>query len=154
MPISVEKRYKLIFQEHQFAAEYRMKLITGWCSIYAALAVVFAWVYRFVPHLSWLVTTTGIAVTILMWTADCRHRSAIGRSRDVGSSIERDEKIPDDQHFFSKLDRGFSHSTAIDIFAGISIFLLLIATAYLICNGGRFPPQKQFLCPLGCCCEG
>ena len=141
MCISTEERYRLIFQEHQFASEYRIKIITGWCSIYAALAAVFVWVHNAVPLLSWLVTTIGIAVTVLMWIADYRHRPAIYWSKEVGANIEKAEQIPDDQQFFSKLDRGFSHGTAINIFAGVSIFLLLIATACLICSGGRFPPQ-------------
>jgi hypothetical protein len=143
MPISIEERYKLIFEEHQFASEYRIKIVTGWCAIYAALAVVFAWIHQTIPALSWTVTTIGIAVTLFMWLADYRHRPAIGRSKDVGASIELDANagIPDEQRFFSKLDKGFSHSTAINIFAGVIILFLFVATVYLICSGGRLPSQ-------------
>lgn len=139
------ERYKLIFQEHQFASEFRRKIITGWCTIYMALAIVFTWVNENFCTLNWLVTTVGIAVTILMWTADKRNRQAIGLSKEIGAKIEEAAGIDNKQQFFSRLNKGFSHSTAIDIFAGVSVFLLLIATAYLICNGGCLPKQQQYL---------
>lgn len=141
MPISAEERYKLIFQEHQFASEIRVKIITGWYTIYSALAVVFVWVYTKVPNFSCLVTAIGIAITVLMWTADYRNRTAIGRSKEVGADIEKAYGIPDKQQFFSKLEKGFSHSKAIDIFAGVFIVLLLALTVYLFRCNVCFPAQ-------------
>ena len=141
MPIPISERYKLIFQEHQFSSDYRIKIITGWCTIYAALAVVFVWVQKTIPNLSWFIPVIGIAITVLMWAADYRNRAAIGRSKEVGKNIEKAEEIPEQQQYFSNLNKGFSHSITIDIFAGISILLLLIATFILICNGGHFPTQ-------------
>ena len=38
MSINIEERYKIIFENYRFASEYRIKLITGWAVIYAALA--------------------------------------------------------------------------------------------------------------------
>ena len=45
MPIDISERYKLIFEEHHYASDFRVKIFQRWCVIYAALAAAFAWVH-------------------------------------------------------------------------------------------------------------
>ncbi|MBI4548778.1 MAG: hypothetical protein HY707_12410 [Ignavibacteriae bacterium] len=141
MPIPIEDRYKIIFDNYKFASEYRIRLITGWAAIYAGLAAAFAWFYQNSRAIIWIVPAIAIGITILMWIADRRHRPAIGRSKTVGANIEKDQsaQIPQDQRYFADIESGISHSWAIDVFAALSLILLGIATCILICYRGELP---------------
>ena len=136
MPITIEERYRLIFENYRFASEYRIKLITGWVAIYTALAAAFGWTYQNAKTISWLLPLVGILITVFMWIADRRHRPAIGRSKTVGANIEVDQSagIPENQRYFSDLTNGVSHSLIIDIFSVLIIICLGVATVFLICN--------------------
>ena len=141
MPISIEERYKIIFENYRFASEYRIRLITGWAAIYAGLAAAFAWFYQVSRPITWVIPAVAIGITILMWVADRRHRPAIGRSKTAGINIEKDPSagIPEDQKYFTDIEGGFSHSRAIDVFAIIALILLGAATVFLICYRGQLP---------------
>ena len=141
MAVTVRDLYKEIFQAHRFASEYRLKILTAWGAVYAALAAVFVWAQSNVKRLSWTVTLLGIAVTLLLWSADYRNRPAIHRSKAVGTAIEQDaaNAIPETQRFFAGLEVGMSHSTVINIFAIVMLVLLAGATAYLFCTRGELP---------------
>lgn len=147
MPINITERYKLVFEEHRHASDYRMKIVQGWCWIYAALPAAFAWVYSESKPLSWIVTASGVLVTPLMWLADYRNRSAIHASKDIGAAIEEDTGagISENQRFFARLrtetrrEKMLTHSRAIDVFAALMSVLLLLATIYLALNKGTLP---------------
>ena|SRR5437773_2558323 len=140
MAIGLDERYKQAFAAQQYAADFRVKIVTGWATFYAGFAAAFVWVQENHKRLSWLVTLIAAAITVLMWIADKRNRIAIHRSKDVGASIEKDAAaaIPDEQRFFAHLDEGISHSRAIDFFAVIVLIALMGATVYLFCTGGVF----------------
>ena len=148
MPIDIGDRYKLIFEEHQYASDFRVKIFRGWCLMYAALAAVFVWVQNTSKSLSWLITAAGIAITILMWVADVRNRSGIRASKDIGEAIERDPQggIKQDQRFFARIqaegfvERLLTHSRAIDAYSVVVILALLAATIYLFVKKGVLPP--------------
>jgi hypothetical protein len=38
MPIEITDRYKLIFEEHHYASDFRVKIIQGWRLFYGAFA--------------------------------------------------------------------------------------------------------------------
>jgi hypothetical protein len=139
MPIPVEELYKQSLEEHRFASEYRLKIIRGWSTMYVALSAAFVWVQANVPKISWLIPAAGAIITLFMWVADQRHRPAIGASKEVGRNIEIDEKIVEGQRFFSKLEKGISHSLLIDIYAILLFAGLCLATGYLIRSGGAIP---------------
>lgn len=141
MPISIEDRYKIIFENYRFASEYRIHLITGWGVIYAGLAAAFAWFYQNSREIIWVIPAVAIGITILFWIADKRHRPAIGRSKTVGENIENDRSaaIPENQRYFADIDNGISHSWLIDVVSALALILLGIATFYLICYRGQLP---------------
>lgn len=141
MPISITERYKIIFENYRFASEYRIRLLTGWAAIYAALAAAFAWFYQVSRPVTWIIPIAAAGVTILMWIADRRHRPSIGRSKIVGANIEQDGKagIPPNQRYFTDIEEGVSHSTMIDILAIVFLIFLITAAFYLICYRGQLP---------------
>lgn len=76
MPADISERYKLIFAEHHYASDFRVKIFTGWCALYAALAAAFVWIYSVSKPVTWVVAVIGIGITLLMWSADIRNRAA------------------------------------------------------------------------------
>jgi len=139
MSLTIEDRYKLLYDEHKFASEFRLKLIISWFASYAALGVAFAWIQEHSKPSSWIITTITIVITIAMWLADYRHRTAIGSLKQAGQSIEKSENIPEDQRFFSGLNKGVRHGTLIDVLSVIILLALIFATCYLICAHGELP---------------
>lgn len=141
MPISIEELYKHMLEEHRFASEYRLKILASWGVVYAAFAAAFAWVHREALPLSWVVTLLAGVFTVIFWVGDRRNRPAVKVPKIIGTIIENDTSsgIPEGQRFFSTLDKGISHSTIIDWFAGAMLALLLLATGYLICRHGALP---------------
>lgn len=135
--MSLQQRYDQIFEEHRFASSFRLKILAAWGTVYAALAAVFVWTFVAATTIDWIVPGLGVGMTILFWIGDRRNRPAIRRSKDVGEAIERELELADPQQFFSKLDEGMSHSTAIDIFAMVMIIMLSVATGYLLGTGGK-----------------
>ena len=141
MAVNIDERYKQAFEAHRHASDYRLKLHVGWGAVYAAFAAAFVWAQTAVKPLSWIVTALWLGFTIVAWIADVRNRPAIRQSKDVGKSIEEDDSagIPEGQRFFSGLEKGVSHSTAINVFAIVMLALLGIATIYLFCGRGELP---------------
>jgi len=147
MPIDITERYKLIFEEHHYASDLRVRIFQGWCVIYAAFAAAFVWVHSASKPLSWIITAAATAVTLLMWIADRRNRSGIHASKDIGVEIERDSSagIPAEQRFFhrlapkNRLERWLTHSRAIDTFSIAMFVLLFAATWYLWSHRGSLP---------------
>ena len=147
MAIDISERYKLIFEEHHYASDFRVKIFQGWCVMYAALAVAFAWVHAASRAVTWTITSAGIVVTVLMWLADVRNRAALRASKDAGGAIEQDAKadIPENQQFFTRLatsssfEKFVTHSWAINIFSIVMILLLLAASWYLWSRKGALP---------------
>lgn len=145
MAINISDRYKLIFEEHHFASNFRIKIIQGWCLIYSALGAAFIWVQSEPKEISWIISLAACLVTILMWIADIRNRSGLIASKRAGNAIEisEDANIPIEQRFFAriqtkeKLINKLTQSLAIDIFAIIMIISLIIATILLIANKGN-----------------
>ncbi len=105
MPIDILERYKLIFAEHHYASDFRVKIVTGWCVMYAGLAAAFVWVHSTSKSLDWIVTAAGVIITVLMWVADHRNRAALRAAKDTGFAIEQDQDadIPTEQRFFARL---------------------------------------------------
>jgi hypothetical protein len=100
---------------------------------------VFAWAQSNVKRLSWTVPLLGIAITLLLWSADNRNHEVIDHSKSAGAAIEKADgnAIPEDQRFFAGLGAGMPHSTGIKIFAIGMLLLLAAATAYLFCTHGE-----------------
>jgi hypothetical protein len=133
------ERYKLIFEAHIHAAEFRATIIRGLLLVYAALAATFAWLQAQATRASFLAPLIAAFATGLFWFADRRHRAAVDGSKKVGEAIERAAQIPKDQRYFEGLNESyeyFRHSLLIDISCGVALFFLILATALLICSGG------------------
>jgi hypothetical protein len=141
MSISIDERYKQAFEAHRHASDFRGKIVAGWAASYAAVAGAFVWMQANHMSLTWVVTATATAITALMWIADLRNRAAIRRSKDVGASIENDPAagVPLDQRFFAGLDKGISHSSAINGFAVVAMLVLVVATVCLWRSAGVLP---------------
>lgn len=147
MPIDISERYKLIFEEHHYASDFRIKIVTGWCVMYAGLAAAFVWLHTTSKSVAWVVTAVAAVITALMWLADVRNRAALRASKDAGAAIEQhqDASIPADQRFFARLkteslvERFVTHSRAIDVFAIAMVVLLGAATWYLCSHKGVLP---------------
>lgn len=147
MPIDISERYKLIFEEHHYASDFRIKIVTGWAVMYAGLAAAFVWVHSASKSLAWVVTAAAAAITVLMWLADVRNWAALRASKDAGAAIEQheDASIPVEQRFFARLktesfvERFVTHSRAIDVFAIAMVLLLGTATWYLFSHRGVLP---------------
>ena len=122
MSIDVKDLYDQAFAAHRHASDYRAKIMSGWAAMYTAFGALFVWSEGHERPL-WVLAVAGALMTLAMWLADHRNRPAIGRAKDIGKSIEEDaaSQIPDERRFFSKLDKGISHSTLVDIFAVVSI---------------------------------
>lgn len=147
MPIDILERYKLIFAEHHYASDFRVKIFTGWCVMYAALAAAFVWVHSASKSLAWIVTAAGVIITALMWLADLRNRSALRGAKDAGLAIEEDQDagIPTEQRFFARLtteslvEKIMTHSRAIDVLSITMVVFLGLATWYLYSYKGVLP---------------
>ena len=141
MTVTVDERYKQAFEAHRHASDYRLKLLLGWGAVYAAFAAAFVWAQTAVKPLSWIVTALWMGFTVVVWIADVRNRPAIRQSKAVGKAIEVDASagIPEAQRFFSGLEKGISHSRAINVSAIVMLLLLGIATMYLLCSRGELP---------------
>jgi len=143
MPIDALERYKLIFEEHHYASDFRIKIVTGWAVMYAGLSAAFVWVYSVSKSLTWIITAAAAVITALMWLADVRNRAALRASKDVGAEIEQcKDTVPEHQRFFVRLKTEscfLTHSFAIDMFAFVMVLLLGIATCYLFSRNGVLP---------------
>lgn len=136
MSIEIQERYKLIYQEHHYACDFRVKIFTGWCTIYAALAIAFTWIQNEIPSYSWIITLIGLIITILMYLAELRNRAAIKATKDIGKNIESDgyATIPEEQRYFHKINlyNGITHSIIINIFTTLMIIIFISLSVYLI----------------------
>ncbi len=147
MPIDILERYKLIFAEHHYASDFRVKIVTGWCLMYAGLAAAFVWVHSTSKSLDWIVTAAGVIITVLMWVADHRNRAALRAAKDTGFAIEQDQDadIPTEQRFFARLEtesrveKYVTHSRAIDALSIVMVISLGFATWYLLSYAGVLP---------------
>jgi hypothetical protein len=147
MAIDITERYKLILAEHHYASDFRVKIFTGWCAIYAALAAVFAWTHSTSKPLLWLVALFGLLITLLMWLADVRNRAALQASKDAGAAIEahEDAGIPEPQRFFprvraeTRFERVITHSFVINMFALVMAALFALAVWVLYSTKGELP---------------
>lgn len=122
MPVDVKDVYQQAFEAHRHASDFRAKVIGGWAAVFTAFAGIFAWAQANRLEGIWVVALAGLLLNVMMWLADHRNRPAIGRAKDVGKAIEEDQAngVKDEWCFFSKLDKGVSHSCMIDIFGIIS----------------------------------
>lgn len=141
MPIDVTERYKLIFEEHHYASDFRAKIVQAWCLFYAAFAAGLGWTQANgnAKPVSWVLSAFAVLMTIFMWAADFRHRGALANSKLVGRAIEesREAGIPEDQRFFVAITSGrITHSLAIDVLTGIVLAVLLRTTLYLKSSNG------------------
>jgi hypothetical protein len=132
-PVTIEERYKHMFAQLQFASEIRFKILAGWGAVYLALAAAFAWTQESSPMkpFTWVVPLLGFGATILFWFGDIRNRKAIGAAKTAGAAIEADpaSEIPENQRYFSGLNRGVRHGMLIDVFAIVMLVLLVLAAA-------------------------
>lgn len=147
MPVTIEERYKRMFEQLRFASEIRFKIFAAWGSAYVALAAMFAWIQSSnVKTLSCLVPLLGTVATIVFWLAERRNRPAIGAAKSVGDAIEADPaaEIPEQQRYFSKLEEGVRFGVIVDVFAGLAVVVLLAASVYLYCscNQGTRPSEN------------
>ncbi len=134
------ERYKLIFEAHAHAAEFRATIIRGLLLVYAALAATFAWFQSQAKPFSFVVPLLAAVATMLFWFADRRHRSALSGSKAVGAAIEEEANIPANQRFFQKMSdsiQDIRHSTLIDRFCLTALILLMVVTGLLICSCGN-----------------
>jgi hypothetical protein len=149
MPIEITDRYKLIFEEHHYASDFRAKIIQGWCLFYAALAAGLGWTQANTnaKSVSWIFSASAFVITLFMWAADFRHRSALAHSKLIGKAIEESPaaNIPENQRFFASIASGWlTHSLAIDVLAGLMLAVLWHSSTSLKTSGGdlgRLPPD-------------
>ncbi|HXN23394.1 MAG TPA: hypothetical protein VOA41_11705 [Candidatus Dormibacteraeota bacterium] len=141
MPIEITDRYKLIFEEHHYASDFRTKIIQGWCLFYAAFAAGLSWTQAnaAAKPVSWILSAFAFVITWFMWAADFRHRKALAHSKLIGKAIEESEAagIPADQRFFASIASGWlTHSLTIDVLAGLMLGALFRASTFLKGSGG------------------
>jgi len=136
MPITIEERYKEMFEQLRFASEIRLKIYAAWGSAYVALAAMFAWMQSSpsVMSLSWIVPFLGIVTTIIFWFADLRNQPAIKAAKDVGAAIEADPAagILKEQRYFLQLEKGVPFGEIVNAFTVIVLAVLIAATVYLL----------------------
>lgn len=136
MPITIEERYKEMFEQLRFASEIRLKIYAAWGSAYVALAAMFAWMQSSpsVMSLSWTVPLLGIVTTIIFWFADLRNQPAIKAAKDVGAAIEADPAagILKEQRYFLQLEKGRPFGEIVNAFTVIVLAVLIAATVYLL----------------------
>jgi hypothetical protein len=137
------ERYKLIFEAHKHASDFREKIVRGWLLTYAALAVALGW-SQGKPEtigVSWIFSAMAVFLTALMWVADFRNRDALTRSKAAGEAIEERIEIPPKERFFAGLTPArLTHSLAVDIFAGLMIAASARGTVILAKSGGQLRP--------------
>ena len=94
MPIEITERYKLIFEEHHYASDFRAKIIQAWCLFYAAFAAGLGWTQANVNSkpVSWVLSDFAFIITVFMWSADFRHRKALARSKQVVRFLNRESQ--------------------------------------------------------------
>jgi len=136
MPVTIEERYKKMFEQLRFASEIRLKIYAAWGSAYVALAAMFAWMQSSpsVMSLSWIVPFLGIVTTIIFWFADLRNQPAIKAAKDVGAAIEADPAagILKEQRYFLQLEKGVPFGEIVNAFTVIVLAVLIAATVYLL----------------------
>lgn len=105
--IDIKDRYKLIFEEHHFASDFRVKIVQGWCLFYVAFAAGLGWAQSTpdTQRMSWIFSALACVITVFMWSADFRHRSALANSKRIGKAIEesKEAEIPPKQRFFASI---------------------------------------------------
>ena len=149
MPIGITDRYKLIFEEHHYASDFRAKIIQAWCLFYAGLAAGLGWTQANAntKPVSWVLTAFAFVITLFMWAADFRHRSALAHSKRIGVAIEESDAagIPEDQRFFASIkSRWLTHSLSIDMLTGLMLRSLWGVSNSLRVSGGNLnslPPD-------------
>jgi len=135
--------YQLVFAEHHFASEWRMKTVQGWAFAMAALVAVFVWTRSEAVSSSWLAPALGGAVTAFMWLSDLRHRSCLGASKGVGAEIESGLGLTPKQSFFQRIEGSpVTHSNVIDVFSILIISFLAWATCSLASDPEMFSKNK------------
>jgi hypothetical protein len=142
MPIEITDRYKLIFEEHHYASDFRAKIIQAWCLFYAALAAGLGWTQASTntKPVSWILTAFAFVITLFMWAADFRHRTALTYSKRIGKAIEESAEagIPEDQRFFASIkSRWLTHSLSIDMLTGLMLRSLWGVSNSLRASGGN-----------------
>lgn len=135
MPVPIQDRYKQVFVQLRFSSGLSFKIFAGWGAVYAALAVVFAWMQSspMSSPFTWVVPVLGLGATILFWLGDIRNRPGISAAKSVGAAIETDpaSEIPEAQRYFSRLNQGLRHGVTINVFAIVMLVLFAIATIHL-----------------------
>jgi hypothetical protein len=142
MPIDIKDRYKLIFEEHHYASDFRAKIVQAWCLFYAAFAAGLGWTqaHDSAKSVSWVLSSFAFVITIFMWAVDFRHRSALSHSKRIGIAIEKslEAAIPESQRFFTSTKPGWlTHSLIIDVLAGLMLGVLLRASFFLKASCGN-----------------
>ncbi len=149
MPIDIADRYKLIFEEHHYASDFRAKIVQAWCLFYAAFAAGLGWAQAnaSAKPVSWVLSAFALVITVFMWAVDFRHRKALAHSKRIGRAIEesREAAIPESQRFFASITSGWlTHSLIIDVLSGLMFGVLLRASRFLKSSSGdlsSLPPD-------------
>jgi len=149
VPIDITDRYKLIFEEHHYASDFRAKIVQAWCLFYAAFAAGLAWTQANVSAkpVSWVLSAFAFVITIFIWAVDFRHRKSLAHSKQIGRAIEesRESAIPESQRFFASIKSGWlTHSLVIDMLSGLMFSVLLRASCFLKSSDGALsslPPD-------------
>src|SRR5438552_7391479 len=141
VPIDITDRYKLIFEEHHYASDFRAKIVQAWCLFYAAFAAGLAWTQANVSAkpVSWVLSAFAFVITIFIWAVDFRHRKSLAHSKQIGRAIEesRESAIPESQRFFASIKSGWlTHSLVIDMLSGLMFSVLLRASCFLKSSDG------------------
>ena len=166
MPVGPTEHYKLILQQHNHAADFRLKILYGWGLSYAELAITFNWVYEEAQEFSWIVPAVGIAITWLIWYFDAGNRHGLISWRNIGRKFEVKNHVPENQRYFKELTEGglgFSgdtgtfgidnrgnllspwvdHGNLIDTASVVIISLLAVLTINLVWTYGAFSGKQD-----------
>ena len=158
MSIELTDRYKLIFEEHHYASDFRTKIVQAWCLSYAGLAAGLGWTEANAKEACWVLSALACVITAFMWAADVRNRTALDASKKVGQAIEEDKwnNIPEGQRFFSSLTSDWlTHSLVIDVLAGLMLAVLTRASIFFKCTGGNLNLPSDIICwAIGGCALG
>lgn len=122
MALDVKDVYQQAFEAHRHASDFRAKIIGGWAAVFTVFAGLFAWSQTNRPDKPWIIPLAGLVLNVMMWLADIRNRPAIEEAKRIGRAIESDTAngLKAEWHFFSKVERGVTHSQMIDAFGLLS----------------------------------
>jgi hypothetical protein len=134
MAIETTVIYEQACKSFRHASDTRTRMVIAWLAIYGAFATALVLLLPSGEQLPcYILLGAALLTTLMFWYADYRVRPAVERAKYIGQHIETDpeSEIPDERRFFTHLERGIPYRVLIDLFAVVSVVLLVAGAAVL-----------------------